>query len=291
LHRRTARDRKESDEREVEYEDSNNDYAKAFDALGEGVALVRWQSERLLHILCAMSNADFRGPVLLTGAGREGQVGEAVAQALARRGATLLLVDRNPDQARDRATALTKAGFHAFSFACDLADVFAVGELATRIRREHGDRLGALVHVAGGFAVTGPLAESDVDAWQRMMNINLTTAFVVTRGFLPLIRAGRGAILYFASEAALPGAKVANVAAYAAAKSAVVTLMRAVAQEERGSGVRANALAPTSIRTAANVKSTGENVRYVEREEVAAAVAYLCSDDASAITGQLIALS
>ena len=70
-----------------------------------------------------------------------------------------------------------------------------------------------------------------------------------------------------------------------------MTLMHAVAQQERNNGVRANAVAPTSIRTAANVQSMGENVRYVEREEVAATVAYLCSDDASAVTGQVIALS
>jgi 3-oxoacyl-[acyl-carrier protein] reductase len=124
-----------------------------------------------------------------------------------------------------------------------------------------------------------------------MLSINLMTAFLVTRAFLPLIRTARGAIVYFASEAALPGAKVANVAAYAVAKSGVVTLMRAVAQEERESGVRANALAPASIRTAANMNAMGDNARYVERDEVAHAVAYLCSDDASAITGQLIALS
>ena len=238
-----------------------------------------------------MPGTELRGPVLLTGAGREGQVGESVARALAERGASLLLVDRNPDQARDRARALTSAGFKAFSFACDLSDQAAVGELAVRVRREHGDKLGALVHVAGGFALSGSVAESDFDVWNRMMSINVTTAFLVTRAFLPLVRAARGAIVYFASEAALPGGKVANIAAYAAAKSAVVTLMRAVAQEERDSGVRANALAPTSIRTAANVKDMGDNVRYVERDEVARAVAYLCSDDASAITGQLIALS
>lgn len=238
-----------------------------------------------------MSGTEFRSPVLLTGAGREGQVGEAVARALAERGATLLLVDRNPDQSRDRANALTKAGFKAFSFGCDLADESAVAELASRVRGEHGERLGALIHAAGGFAMSGPLADSGVDAWNRMLSINLTTAFLVTRAFLPFVRAARGAIVYFASEAALPGAKVGNIAAYAAAKGGVVTLMRAVAQEERDNGVRANALAPTSIRTAANVKAMGENVRYVEREEVAHAVAYLCSDDASAITGQLIALS
>jgi NAD(P)-dependent dehydrogenase (short-subunit alcohol dehydrogenase family) len=238
-----------------------------------------------------MPGTEFRGPILLTGAGREGQVGEAVAHALAERGATLLLVDRNPDQARDRASTLTKAGFKAFSFDCDLADQAAVGTLAHRVRGEHGDRLGALVHVAGGFAMSGPIADADFDVWNRMMSINLTTAFLVTRAFLPLIRAAHGAILYFASEAAMPGAKVANVAAYAAAKAGVVTLMRAVAQEERDNGVRANALAPTSIRTATNVKAMGDKVRYVERDEVAQAVVYLCSEDASAISGQLIALS
>ncbi|HKW11310.1 MAG TPA: SDR family oxidoreductase [Gemmatimonadaceae bacterium] len=238
-----------------------------------------------------MSRPDFRGPILLTGAGREGQVGESVARELAERGATLLLVDRSADHARDRAAALTQAGFRASSFACDLADAGAVGDLAVRVRNEHGDRLAAFVHVAGGFALSGSLDESDVDAWQRMMSINLTTAYLVTRAFLPMLRAGKGAIVYFASESALPGAKVASIAAYAAAKSGVVALMHAVAQGERDNGVRANALAPTSIRTAANIQSMGENVRYVERAEVAAAVAYLCSDDASAVTGQVIALS
>jgi NAD(P)-dependent dehydrogenase (short-subunit alcohol dehydrogenase family) len=81
------------------------------------------------------------------------------------------------------------------------------------------------------------------------------------------------------------------VAGYAAAKSAVVTLMRAVAQEEKANGVRANALAPGAIRTAANLQSMGESARYVEREPVAEAVLYLCSEEARAITGQVIALS
>lgn len=124
-----------------------------------------------------------------------------------------------------------------------------------------------------------------------MITINLTTAYVVTRAFLPLLRAGRGSIVYFASEAVLPGANVAAVAAYAAAKSGVVALMRAVSQSERANGIRANALAPTSIRTAANMQAMGAGTRYIEREQVASAVAYLCSSAASAVTGQLIALS
>lgn len=238
-----------------------------------------------------MSRQEFRHPVLLTGAGREGQVGEAVARTLAERGATLLLVDRQREQAQERAQALTRAGFSALPFGCDLADAAEVSELALRIHRDHGGSLSALVHVAGGFALSGPLSESDVQVWQRMITINLTTAYLVTRAFLPLLRSGKGAIVYFTSEAVLPGGKVSGIAGYAAAKAGVVALMRAVAQEERPTGVRANALAPTSIRTAANLQSMGENVRYVEREEVAAAVAYLCSAEANAVTGQVIALS
>lgn len=238
-----------------------------------------------------MTPSDDAAPILITGIGREGQVGEAVARGLAREGATLILVDRSEDQARDRAAAIARDGVRAFAYGCDLSDASRVGELAAQVRDAHGGSLRAVVHVAGGFALSGALADSDPEMWQRMMAINLTTAYLVTRAFLPLVRMAKGSLVYFASEAALPGGKVANIAAYAAAKAGVVSLMRSVAQEERTSGVRANALAPTSIRTATNVQSMGENVRYVEREEVAATVAFLCSDAASAVTGQVIALS
>ena len=80
------------------------------------------------------------------------------------------------------------------------------------------------------------------------------------------------------------------MAAYAAAKSGVLALMRAVAQEEAKAGVRANAVAPTAIRTAANERSMGADASYVEREEVAATVGWLCSASASAVTGQALRL-
>src|SRR5207244_981467 len=101
----------------------------------------------------------------------------------------------------------------------------------------------------------GPVAESDAAVWTRQISINATTAYVTARSFIPLLRRGRGALVFFASEAVLPGGRTANVAAYAAAKSAVVSLMHSVAQEEAANGLRANAVAPTSIRTAANLAS------------------------------------
>jgi NAD(P)-dependent dehydrogenase (short-subunit alcohol dehydrogenase family) len=143
--------------------------------------------------------------------------------------------------------------------------------------------------MAGGFAKSGPVADSSLDVWQRQLTINLVTAYLTSRAFIPMLRGG-GAIVFFASQAALPGATGAEMAAYTVAKTGLVVLTRAIAAEEQRAGVRANAVAPSSIRTRTNVKSLGENVRYVEREEVAAAVVFLCSEMASAITGQVIAL-
>lgn len=228
---------------------------------------------------------------LITGVGREGQVGETVAHTFAARGDHVLLVSRSADEVTARTAAVRAAGHEASAYACDLADEAQVIALAERVAAEHGPRLDALVNLAGGFSLSGPVAESRLDDWERLNRINVRTAYLATRAFLPALRAGRGAIVFFGSEAALPGATSANAWAYAAAKGAVLTLMRAVAREERDADVRANAVAPTSIRTAANLESMGASTRYVEREDVADAVWFLCSDAARAVTGQVMRLA
>lgn len=226
---------------------------------------------------------------LITGVGSKGQVGETVAAALARRGDTVLLVSRAEAEVRARADELVAAGYSAHGYACDLSDPQAVARLGGRVR-EHGDRLDALVNLAGGFGVTGPIAESDPAAFDRLFRINLTTAYLTTRALYPLVKAARGSVVFFASEVVLDGQPARGTAAYVAAKSGVVALMRSMADEGREHGVRANALAPASIRTVTNETSMPASTRYVEREEVASVVAFLCSDAASAITGQVIRL-
>jgi len=226
--------------------------------------------------------------VVLTGVGHEGQVGEAVARAFAERGARVYLVARKEDEARARSDALNAAGLRSAALSADLSDPAAVDALAARVRDATSGRVHALVHLAGGFAASGPVADSDPAVWTRQLAINLTTAYLTARAFLPLVRATKGAIVFFGSEAALPGARVAGIAAYAAAKGAVLTLMQAIAQEERDSGVRANALAPAAIRTAANIAEMGADAAYVTREAVADVVVWLCSDAARAVTGQVV---
>ena len=226
---------------------------------------------------------------LITGVGAKGQVGEAVAAAFLERGDTVVIVSRSADEVRERQTELSRRG-QVFGYACDLSKPEDVARLATTVREKHGDRLDALVNLAGGFGSTGPLAQSDPNAVSRMMNINFTTAFLATRALLPLVQAAQGSVVYFASEAVLEGARTKGVAGYVAAKSAVVALMRSVADEGRATGVRANALAPTAIRTATNEKSMPAKTTYVEREEVAASVLFLCAREAGGITGQVIRL-
>jgi NAD(P)-dependent dehydrogenase (short-subunit alcohol dehydrogenase family) len=236
--------------------------------------------------------AEFRGStVLLTGVGADGQVGQVVARAFAAQGASLILVDRTADHVDARVKELTRDGLLAAGYPCDLTDGAAVQSLVARIREKHGDSIHGLVHMAGGFAMSGPVAESTDDVWNRQIAINLTTAFNTARAVLPMVRAGKGAIVFFASEAVLPGSTGARTSAYAVAKSGVVALMRAIAAEERPNGVRANAVAPSSIRTATNVRDMGDKTRYVEREQVADVVLFLCSGRASAISGLVVPIA
>jgi len=237
-------------------------------------------------------NEKFRGStVLLTGVGADGQLGQAVARAFARAGASLVLVDRAAANVEARAAELTRDGYAATGYACDLTDAAAVASLAKEVRDRHGERIHGFVHMAGGFGMSGLVAESTDEMWNRQIAINLTTAFVAARAFLPMVRTARGALVFFASEAVLPGSTGARMSAYAVAKGGVVTLMRAIAAEERPNGVRANAIAPTSIRTASNVRDMGAGAKFVEREQVADVVLYLCSPAASTISGVVLPVS
>jgi NAD(P)-dependent dehydrogenase (short-subunit alcohol dehydrogenase family) len=236
-----------------------------------------------------MNGAPATRTAVLTGVGRRGQVGEAVAAAFGRAGAQLVIVAHDLADATQRSDELRAQGATVHGFACDLSDVAAVSRLAEQINGVAPNGIDALVCLAGGFAMSGSVADSDPDVYHRMVTINLTTAYLTTRALLPALRRSKGSILYFSSAAVLPGSSGARMSAYAAAKAGVAALMRAVAAEEAPHGVRANALAPTAIRTADNEQSMPK-ARFVEREQVAELALYLCSPAAHAITGQLLRL-
>jgi NAD(P)-dependent dehydrogenase (short-subunit alcohol dehydrogenase family) len=228
--------------------------------------------------------------IVITGVGREEQVGDAVAHAFAAEGGSLALIDLNAQALSARATALRASGARVSTYPCDLTDVAQVSTVAAQVRNEF-QRVDAFVHVAGGFAVSGPIGDSDPAIFAKQIAINLTTAYVASRAFVPLLKDGTGSAVYFASALVLPGNAPSGLSAYVAAKSGVVGLMRAIADEGKAKGVRANAIAPITIRTGDNLRALGDQAHYVERHAVADAVLYLCSPAARAITGQVIGLA
>jgi NAD(P)-dependent dehydrogenase (short-subunit alcohol dehydrogenase family) len=204
----------------------------------------------------------------------------------------MILVQRDLDIAEAQANVLRADGFAAHAIGCDLSSEFAVTEATSEIARLCGNTgLAALVNAAGGFAMSGNVADSATEVWTNQFSINLTTCYLTIRALLPHLRKARGAIVNFATSAAIGNTGHPGMSAYVAAKSGVVALTRAVAAEERVNGVRANAVAPTSIDTAVNIAAMKTGTKFVERERVAQTVLFLCSPAANAISGEVIRLT
>jgi NAD(P)-dependent dehydrogenase (short-subunit alcohol dehydrogenase family) len=225
----------------------------------------------------------FGKTVLVTGVGHSGQVGYALADAFVKAGARVVAVDvsaRVEELAR-------KLGGETIGLQADLTKSNDVDALIHAVQERCGS-LYAVINAAGGLSVTKPLAETAQDEWRRELERNGDTAFLVSTAALPLLRQARGCIVNFGSPAGLRAQ--ATLGAYSAAKATVLALTRALAIEEKTNGVRVNAIAPGMIDTEQNRSSVAnpDEVRWVSREEIARVVLFLCSDDASAITGQTI---
>lgn len=229
---------------------------------------------------------DFSGrAALVTGVARTGQIGYAVARALAGAGAGVVLADLNAVEVAARAAEFQAEGFRAVPAAGDLTRPDTAGFAVRRAVEEFGG-LDLVVNVAGGLTTWGPIAGLGADALERELAINVKTTILVSQAALAALAERRGAIVNFASVAYLRPQD--QMAAYAAAKSAVAGFTQSLAREVRDRGVRVNAVAPATVRTGDNVASTGPDARYVEMEDVVAAVLYLASDGARGITGHVL---
>ena len=237
--------------------------------------------------------ADFHGKVaLVTGVGRVGQIGHAVARGLGRAGAKLLLADVNAVGLADRVKEFAAEGIAAKAAAGDLTQPEAA-RAAAAAARSHFGGLDVVVNVAGGFFSYGPFTAVTPDILDRELAVNLKTAFFMCQAAVPVLleRKGRGgAIVNFASIAAVRS--LMHMAAYGAAKSAVAGLTRALAREYRDAGIRVNAVAPAAVRTADNVAQMADSkTPFVELEDVVHTVLFLASDEASAITGEIVPIT
>jgi NAD(P)-dependent dehydrogenase (short-subunit alcohol dehydrogenase family) len=235
--------------------------------------------------------ADLRGKVVLvTGVGRVGQIGHAVARGMGRAGAKLLLADVNAVGLADRVKEFAAEGITAKASAGDLTQPEAARAAAAAAQAHFGG-LDILVNVAGGFFSYGPFTEVKPEILDRELAVNFKTAFYMCQAAVPLLLArGGGSIVNFASLAVVQS--LMHMSAYSAAKSAVAGLTRELAREYRDADIRVNAVAPAAVRTADNIAQMADSkTPLVELDEVVNTVAFLASDEASAITGQIVPIT
>jgi len=234
---------------------------------------------------------DFHGKIaLVTGVGRVGQIGHAVARGFAQAGARLVIADVNAAGLAERAKEFAGEGYDVCVAAGDLATPDAARR-AVSVALEQLGGLDVLVNVAGGLVHYGSALELQPDKFERELTINVKTTFYMSQAAIPaLVARGGGAIVNFASVAVLK--PQAQMASYIAAKSAVAGLTRALAREFAGAGVRVNAVAPGTMRTADNLAQMKDpKVRWVELADLVGAVLYLASDDARAVSGEVLAVT
>jgi NAD(P)-dependent dehydrogenase (short-subunit alcohol dehydrogenase family) len=230
-------------------------------------------------------SVDFSGKVVLvTGVGRVGQIGHAIAEAFGRGGARLVAADRNAVAVAERVKEFKSAGIEARPCAGDLTEA-DMAALAVETALKHFQRLDVLVNVAGGLTTYGPLSGIAPESFDREISINLKTTYLMSHACLEPLARNRGCIVNFASAALVDPA--ANLTVYSAAKWGVAGFTRSLAVEA-WPNVRVNAVAPAMVRTVDNVASSGEESHYVEMKDITAAVLFLASDAAQAITGHIL---
>ena len=229
---------------------------------------------------------------LVTGAGRG--IGKAIAETLAKNGVNVICVSKSPESCGAVAAAINAAGGKAKAVPVDVSDGPAVTAAAEALLKEYG-KIDILVNNAG-ITRDGLVARMSEADWNAVIQTNLTSCFHWTKAIgWPMCRARYGRIVYIASVVGLVGN--AGQANYAAAKGGMIAFTKSIAKEFAKRGVTANAVAPGFIKTDMTAV-LGEEIqkaatglipmqRFGEPADIAAATAFLCSEEANYITGQV----
>jgi len=221
---------------------------------------------------------------LVTGSSRG--IGRAVALAYAREGAKVFLAARNEAELERAAREIRAAGGEAAFAAVDLARDGAAERLVREVERRYG-ALDVLVNNAGILGPRAPIASYPIDAWEEVIQINVTAVFTLTQAALRLMMARRqGSIINVSSGVGRIGK--ARWGAYAAAKFAIEGFTQVLAEELKEWNIRANAVNPGGTRTAMRAEAYPDEdpATLPAPEEITPAFVYLAYDESAKITGQ-----
>lgn len=234
---------------------------------------------------------------IITGASRG--IGAATARAFAAEGAAVALAARDASALQALADELTASGGRAIAVPTNVADADSVQHLVEQAVSTFGRLDLAFNNAAGGGQGPTPLADLPVEAFDSAIAISLRGIFLSMKYEIPaMLAAGRGAIVNMSSTAGLEG--VGGIAGYVAAKHGVIGLTRSAALDYADRNLRINAIAPGPILTD-RLQAAGEAAQQMagmampmrrigRTDEVARAVVWLCSDQASFITGTVLAI-
>ena len=239
---------------------------------------------------------------LVTGAAAG--IGAACAKRLARDGAAVGVLDLDTQRCADTVAAIEAEGGRALALGCDISDRDQVKAAVTAVH----EAFGQITIVVNNAAITGyvPFLEMTLEQWEAVHRVNLTGTFIVTQEVLPaMIAASWGRIINIASSAAQTGAP--RMAHYASSKGGMIALTRTLAVEFGPSGITANVIPPRFITgtimsehsfanskqpmTREQLAELGPICREGRPDDIAGTVAWLASEDAGFVTGQVIGVN
>jgi NAD(P)-dependent dehydrogenase (short-subunit alcohol dehydrogenase family) len=218
--------------------------------------------------------------------GGNGGLGSVVVQAFFDAGCNLAVPVHQSSDVPPLADRYSSG--RVFVSEADLNSEPKVRTFVSQVRDKFGS-IQYLVNIAGGYAGGNSIDQVSLDEWERMLTLNLRTAFLTCRAVLPIMR--RQKYGRIANISAMPALTTgANKGPYAISKRGVIALTEIIADETKGTGITANAIAPSIIVTESNRKSMpGADVsKWVTPDEIAHLVLFLCSDQARSISGNTI---
>ena len=224
--------------------------------------------------------------VLVTGGA--GNLGQVVSRAFLDAGARVAV----PVYKTDHVAALDQLkhdfGPRLHSFALDLTTERGA-EQAMRQVVEWGGSLTSVIHLVGGYSAGARVADTTLGVWARMVDLNMTSAYLVARFAIPrLLAAGGGTFVFVSSRAALETR--AERGAFAASKAGLIVLAQTIAEEYGADGIRSNVLVPDTIATDENRRTMpyADTSGWISSESVASAALFLASTESRAINGAAI---